>query len=150
MVVLIAAVAVICSSLPHPLADPIATSTAAVLMALILSILGRRQDPRLFRAVLLLATMIAAAAVARQSYSLWMRAQRYRRLSDHHMRLEMLSSRQIESLDRDPWKAGGRGGWARTRPRWLQWVEYHRLLKIKYDKIARHAWRPVEPDPEPP
>ena len=129
MVVMIAAVAVICGSFPDPTADLFAVSTAVVLMALILSFLGRRQDPRLFRAVLLVAMMVAAAAAARESYSLWMRARRYRRLSHFHAWCEIVILQQIDSLDRDPSKAGGGTDWVRARPRWLQGLEYERLLK---------------------
>jgi hypothetical protein len=150
MMVATAVLAVLCSSLPYPFAAPLTTLTTVVLVVLIFAIPTRREDPKLFKGVLLLVLITALAAVAQQSYSLWLHASSYRRLSLHHARCEMTCRQQIQSLDKDPGRVGGGDRWASQRPRWLQWSEYHGHLKLSYDHAARNPWLSVEPDPPQP
>jgi hypothetical protein len=147
MMVATAILAVLCASLPYPFADPIATLTSAVLVASILVVPGRHQDPRLFKGVLLLAIITVLTVVGWESYSLWQNAARYRRLHLHHTWCESVCEQRIRSFDKDPREAGSKAHWAIERRRSLQWVEYHGQLRQIYDYAARHPWLPVEPDP---
>ena len=107
MMVATAVVATLCSGLPYPFADPIAASAAAILTASILAILGRRQNPRLFKTVLLLAVVTVLAAGTQGVSSLRRRAERYRRLSEYHAGCESFYKKQIQAVDEEPWQAGG-------------------------------------------
>jgi hypothetical protein len=88
----------------------------------------------------LLMVAVAIVGFAMAGATLVRRSNRFRALAEDQAEAEAMSLAYADD-------ARGEGGDQQRVARGEQMADYHRKLRIKYERAARYPWLPVEPDP---
>jgi hypothetical protein len=149
MMTVVAIVAFACAAVPFCIVNPVATLTAAALIATAFAVASRGRNKAVRVGAVSLVCCAAVAFAAQEFRSMWRNAERYRMLAKKHAIRRDTLIMTIPYYDRHPERTRC-GPWQDERKQWLSFAEYDARLSVKYDRAARFPWLPVEPDPEPP
>jgi hypothetical protein len=149
MLVGVAIVAIGCASLSLLLLDPVSVLTIAALLTAILVTLTRGRNRPLLIGAVLLACLAIMGFSTREIYSMWQKANLYRRLAKQHAIRHDLLVLNIPYFDKHPQRASAFGTWEEKRKQWVAYVDYDARMSHTYDRAARYPFLSIEPESKP-